>query len=915
MRSQGYTLNLSQPIYRKQNFLQYDEAGYQVTQAEAAFGLAAQDLIVRTAQAYFDMLAAQDTLTLVGAQKAAISEQLAQAKRNFEVGTATITDTHEAQARYDLVVAQEIAAQNDLESKRRALQQLTGKEYAALAPLRSNVKLAAPNPNNMQDWVDIAQKQSYPVQIQEAVSEIANLEVKRNAAGHYPTLDLVASYGQTDQTATQFSPIGSTTTNSSIGLQLALPLYQGGAISSREREAAANYEKAKQDLENARRTAALATRQSYLGVINGIAQVGALEQALVSSQSALDSNKLGYEVGVRINIDVLNAQQQLFSTRRDLALARYNTITTQLKLKAAVGSLRVQDLEEVNLAPGALSSPGAGACSSLRTTSRWRPVAPRCAAHSRVPASPHLRAALGVPEQFSRHAHRLARAAGLQRRAGLERLPRRLGEVVHVRAEHHRRPERAGFDQVLPSQGPERAADQRHVAGGVVERHLPHRVAEIDALAGVRRLAQAAAREAQTARGEQRRHLVEALRVSRHDDQQAAVVRAQRVEQLRLLALARARQQQRLASAQRGPERAPFLDLGRVGLDVELQVAGYLDVRGAETAQPPRGAAALRAHRGKAAERGAREPAEAPVAARGFARHARVGQHHRRAVLLAGRQQIRPHLGLHHDPDARPEMREEPRHRPRQVVRQEGATDRLAVDLRHRGAAGGGGAGEQQFEVGKLALQRAHQRRGGAHLADRHRVHPDHPAAGRRRVMAEALAHPAAVDRLAPAAPPKPQQDQRQREPQQRTCRARASLRNRLQRGHDFGRRGRLARRAEVARPRAAVQAGEHRVGAAEDRPPPGRRAPPRGGPARYPPRPRRARRAAAAPGPRCPCAAAPARPPPCLPGARSARARRRCPRAGPSARRARRARAPARSSALSGHSLSARLVMVSSTA
>jgi outer membrane protein len=348
--SKGYTLNLSQPIYRKQNFLQYDEAGYQVVQAQAAFGQAAQDLIVRTAQAYFDMLAAQDNLILVGAQKAAISEQLAQAKRNFEVGTATITDTHEAQARYDLVVAQEIAAQNDLETKRRALQQITGKEYAALAPLRPSVKLSPPNPNNMQDWVDIAQKQSYPVLIQQSITEIADLERQRNAAGHYPTLDLVASYGQTDQSASQFSSIGSNVTNGSVGLQLAVPLYQGGAISSREREAAANFEKAKQDLENARRSAALATRQSYLGVINGIAQVGALEQALVSSQSALESNKLGYEVGVRINIDVLNAQQQLFQTRRDLEVARYNTITTQLKLKAAAGSLREEDLEEVNLA-------------------------------------------------------------------------------------------------------------------------------------------------------------------------------------------------------------------------------------------------------------------------------------------------------------------------------------------------------------------------------------------------------------------------------------------------------------------------------------------------------------------------------------------------------------------------------------
>ncbi|HUJ86600.1 MAG TPA: TolC family outer membrane protein [Burkholderiales bacterium] len=349
-RNDGYTLNFSQPIYRKQNLLQYDEAEYEVKQAEATFGQAAQDLIVRTAQAYFDVLAAQDTLTLVEAQKAAISEQLAQAKRNFEVGTATITDTHEAQARYDLIIAQEIAAQSDLENKKSALRQITGKEYAGLAPLRKNVKLSLPNPNDAQSWVGLAEQQSYPVQLQQATLEIANLEAKRNAAGHYPTLDLVASYGVTDQTGSSLTAVGSSIYQGAVGLQLALPLYQGGAISSREREAAANYEQAKQNLENARRSAALAARQSYLGVVNGVAQVGALEQALISSQSALDSNKLGYEVGVRINIDVLNAQQQLYSTERDLALARYNTITTQLKLKAAAGSLREEDLELVNLA-------------------------------------------------------------------------------------------------------------------------------------------------------------------------------------------------------------------------------------------------------------------------------------------------------------------------------------------------------------------------------------------------------------------------------------------------------------------------------------------------------------------------------------------------------------------------------------
>jgi outer membrane protein len=348
--SVGYTLTFAQPIYRPQNRLQYRQAEFQVVQAEAAFGQAGQDLIIRTAQAYFDVLAAQDTLGLVRAQKAAISEQLAQAKRNFEVGTATITDTHEAQARFDLIGAQEIAAQNDLENRRQALQLITGKEYGELKPLRSDVRLAPPNPNHMESWVELAEKQSYPVQAQEAATSVAGLEARRASAAHLPTLDVVATHGQTGQSASTTSSVGADITSTTIGLQLAMPLYQGGALDSREREAAALSLRSRQDLENAKRSAALSTRQSYLTVINGISQIAALEQALVSSQSALDSNKLGYEVGVRINIDVLNAQQQLFSTRRDLAVARYNTITNQLRLKAAAGSLREEDLEEVNRA-------------------------------------------------------------------------------------------------------------------------------------------------------------------------------------------------------------------------------------------------------------------------------------------------------------------------------------------------------------------------------------------------------------------------------------------------------------------------------------------------------------------------------------------------------------------------------------
>jgi outer membrane protein len=247
-----------------------------------------------------------------------------------------------------LSAAQEIASLNDLESKRRSLQLLTGKEYTALAPLRRDVRLPSPNPSDMQTWVDLAEKQSYPVLVQQAATGIADLEAKRASNAHLPTLDLVATYGSTDQSATITSAIGNTLTQTTIGLQFAMPLYQGGGLSSREREAAALALKGKDDLDNARRSSALTTQQTYLAVINGIAQVGALEQARISSQSALDSNKLGYEVGVRINIDVLNAQQQLYSTERDLAVARYNTITNHLRLKAAAGSLIEQDLEEVN---------------------------------------------------------------------------------------------------------------------------------------------------------------------------------------------------------------------------------------------------------------------------------------------------------------------------------------------------------------------------------------------------------------------------------------------------------------------------------------------------------------------------------------------------------------------------------------
>lgn len=342
----GYQLALSQPLFRWQNWVAYDQAKLQVAQAEASFAQARQDLILRVAQAYFDVLYAQENLAAVQANKTAIAQQLESAKTNFEVGTATITDTHEAQARFDLAAAQEIAAESDLEVKRRALQAIVGDEPGALAPTRKDAELAPPQPADMAQWVASAEKDSLNVLIQQAATEIATREVDKQRAGHYPTVDLVANQGYSKSFASTLGPVDTDFRN--VGLQVSIPLFQGGATLSRQREAAANRGAAQAALEAAKRASALAARQYYLGVANGLAQVRALKAAMVSSQSALESNKLGYEVGVRINIDVLNAENQVYTTRRDLAKATLDTLMAQLRLKAAVGALGEDDVAAIN---------------------------------------------------------------------------------------------------------------------------------------------------------------------------------------------------------------------------------------------------------------------------------------------------------------------------------------------------------------------------------------------------------------------------------------------------------------------------------------------------------------------------------------------------------------------------------------
>jgi outer membrane protein len=315
---------------------------------QANLDSAEQDLVLRVAQAYFDVLAAQDTLATVRANKAAITEQLASAKRNFEVGTATITDTREAQARYDAALAEEIVAENNLHTARIALDQLVGRAGTQPQPLQRPVLLPPVQPDNVETWVSAADDRHPAIRRARIAVDLAQLETERARAADAFTLNAVGSVGAQRASGTLTSSLPGTTRTASVGLQFNLPLYTGGSVQNAIQEKLLLAEKARQDLDNARRTVAQGTRVAYFGVQSGQAQARALQAAEASSQLALEATQLGYRVGVRVNVDVLNAQTQLYQTQRDLSKARYDVLINTLRLRQASGQLGPADLEAVN---------------------------------------------------------------------------------------------------------------------------------------------------------------------------------------------------------------------------------------------------------------------------------------------------------------------------------------------------------------------------------------------------------------------------------------------------------------------------------------------------------------------------------------------------------------------------------------
>ena len=346
---QNLSLGASQPLFRPANQLALQQAELALQAAQARLQGAEQELILRTAQATFDLLAAQDSLRFIEAQQKAVAEQLAAARRMFEVGSATITDTREAQARFDLVRAQHIAAANELQVRQLALEQLIGRAEVRPWQLPEGVALPVPDPSaTMQSWVDRAQTAHPLLRQAEAGLQIATLEVQRAQAARGPTVDATAQLQLNRAPAQGLPAIGNVRQrDASIGIQFHLPLYTGGALQNRIAEAVALQTRARADLDAAQRSLTQATRSAYLGLVSGTGQVQALQAAQASSQSALDANRLGFEVGVRINIDVLNAQSQLFDTKARLARARYELLLGSLRLRLASGVLTADDLQPI----------------------------------------------------------------------------------------------------------------------------------------------------------------------------------------------------------------------------------------------------------------------------------------------------------------------------------------------------------------------------------------------------------------------------------------------------------------------------------------------------------------------------------------------------------------------------------------
>lgn len=345
--SHGYSLSITQPVFHKENFVQQTQADIAIESADASYLAKEQELIIRVAEDYFDLLGRQDDLSFLIAEREAIALQLEQTIQRFDVGMVTITDVAESRAAHDLADAEVINAENEVANSKERLRETSGAYIDELASLKEESPLVTPDPEDINQWTTVALSQNPNLVVAHKNVENARQDIELQKSGHYPSLDLVGQKDYSSQSNTSLN--GSRKTHQdSISLQFNLPLYEGGSINSRSREATHRLDQAMQNEEEQRRAVKRQTRESYNSVLSGISRVKALKQAVISSEKALESTEAGYEVGNRTTVEVLNVRRSLFGAHRDYAQARYDYIVDILRLKQAAGTVSTDDLNRIN---------------------------------------------------------------------------------------------------------------------------------------------------------------------------------------------------------------------------------------------------------------------------------------------------------------------------------------------------------------------------------------------------------------------------------------------------------------------------------------------------------------------------------------------------------------------------------------
>jgi outer membrane protein len=347
-RNSNKSLTLQQSIYDHGNYMNLRAAKAQAARGGADYDAASDALLVRVAEAYFGVLTAQTNLTSAEAEEKAVGRQLEQAEQRFEVGLTAITDVHEARARYDGARAAVILARNTLDDTFEGLIELTGEEVETVKPLKEDIELSMPSPDNLDDWVDTAIASNPALAALQKTVEAANYSAKSAWSDHLPSLGLSSSYGETDSGGDLGLFSARDPKNTSLSLSLNIPIFSGGATNARYKQALYDRDAAQDRLEQQRRAIVRQTRGAFRGVAAGISEVEAREQALVSAKSALEATEAGFEVGTRTIVDVLLSQQQQFAAEREYSRARHNYILANLRLKQAAGTIDIADLKSVN---------------------------------------------------------------------------------------------------------------------------------------------------------------------------------------------------------------------------------------------------------------------------------------------------------------------------------------------------------------------------------------------------------------------------------------------------------------------------------------------------------------------------------------------------------------------------------------